>query len=76
MPEVHLLAFAARVRAERHDRKLTQEQVADRSGLHLTYIAGIESGRRNPTLLSIIAIAAGLGVTPKDLLEGLEAHPK
>jgi transcriptional regulator with XRE-family HTH domain len=76
VPEAHLLAFAARVKAERNERKLTQEQVADRSGLHLTYIAGIESGRRNPTLLSIVAIAAGLGVCPKDLLDGMEAKAK
>lgn len=71
-----MVAFASRVKAERHARNLTQEQVADRSGLHLTYIAGIESGRRNPTLLSIIAVAAGLGVLPNELLEGLEATPK
>lgn len=76
MTEVILVEFARRARQARLAKRLTQEQVAEASGLHLTYIAGLESGRRNPTLLSIVALAAGLGVEPNSLLEGIKAVPK
>jgi len=40
--------------------RITQEELADRAGLHRTYIAGIERGARNPSLKSIEKIAKGL----------------
>jgi transcriptional regulator with XRE-family HTH domain len=76
VPQDPIRDFAARLKALRSEKKLTQEQVADRSGLHLTYVAGIETARRNPTLLTILALAAGLGVTPSDLLSGIRSQAK
>ena len=38
--------FGDAVRALRREAGLTQEQLADKTGLHVTYIAGIETGRR------------------------------
>jgi transcriptional regulator with XRE-family HTH domain len=64
--------FGEAVRALRHEAGLTQEQLADRSGLHVTYIAGIETGRRNPSLKSIVAFADGLGVAASELLRRME----
>jgi len=76
MGDKRLEALARNVKSLRHERGLTQEQVADRSGLHLTYVAGIESGRRNPTFITLVALAAGLTATPADLITGIEASAK
>jgi transcriptional regulator with XRE-family HTH domain len=52
----------------RRERNLTQEQVAAFSGISQQYISGIESGRRNPTLTTLQALAKALGVSHVDLV--------
>jgi transcriptional regulator with XRE-family HTH domain len=47
---------------------LTQEQLAERSGFSQQYISKLEQGRRNPTVVTLYELAAGLGATPADLL--------
>jgi transcriptional regulator with XRE-family HTH domain len=49
-------------------RGWSQEHLAEVSGLHRTYISGVERGVRNPTLSIIVQIAAALKVTPAVLL--------
>lgn len=63
--------FGRNVRAARHAAGLSQEELAHRSGLHRTYIGGIERGERNPSLENIVALAVGLGCSAPDLLTGL-----
>lgn len=46
----------------------TQEQFAERSGFSQQYISGLESGRRNPTVVSLFELAQALGTTPDALL--------
>ncbi len=60
--------FAASVRKLRSGLGISQEELAERADLHRTYIAGIERGARNPTLLTIKKLAKGLGVSTVDLL--------
>jgi transcriptional regulator with XRE-family HTH domain len=55
-----LKAFGARVRDLRAALRLSQEELAFRSGLDRTYISDIERGRRNLSLLNIHAIAQAL----------------
>ena len=50
-----------RVRRRRETLRLTMEQLAHRSGLHWTFVGQIERGERNPTLLTIVRLAKGLG---------------
>lgn len=57
------------VRALRQERGLTQEQLAFESDIDLTYLGGIERGRRNPSLLVIARIALALGTKPAALLD-------
>lgn len=47
---------------------LSQEELADRAGLHRTYISSIERARRNVALENIFQIARALGTTPAELL--------
>lgn len=57
------------VRRLRRERELTQEQLAFEAQIDLTYVGGIERGRRNPSLIVIARLAAALGVAPATLLE-------
>ena len=51
---------------------ISQEELADRSGLHRTYIGGVERGERNIGLVNLVRVAYALNVAPADLLEGLK----
>ncbi|MFE2925988.1 helix-turn-helix domain-containing protein [Streptomyces goshikiensis] len=57
------------IRRLRESRGLSMEELADRSDMSFRGIAYIEHGRRNPSLLSLLQIAAGLGIDPGRLLE-------
>jgi transcriptional regulator with XRE-family HTH domain len=56
------------VRRFRLKKGWTQEQLADRCGISQQYISGLESGRRNPTVVTLFELAQALGVRPVDLL--------
>lgn len=58
----------ARVREARLRRGLTQEELAFEARIDLTYVGGIERGRRNPSLLVLVRLAAALAVEPSELL--------
>jgi len=56
------------VRRIRQRSGLTQEQFADVSGFSQQYISGLESGNRNPTIITIYELAQALGVGHLELL--------
>lgn len=58
--------FAENIRKLRKQKGLSQEQIADLSGLHRTYIGAVERGERNITLINADRIATALGVTLAD----------
>ena len=60
--------LAKNVRRFRRQKKLTQEQLAFESEIDLTYMGGIERGKRNPSLLVMARIAEALGVPLAKLL--------
>ena len=47
----------------------SQEDYADRAGIHRTYVSDIERGRRNPTITVVEKLAKPLAVTPGKLLD-------
>ena len=61
-------SFGDNIRKLRQRRSWSQDDLADASGLHRTYISGIERGIRNPTLSIIVQIAKALKVRPGVLL--------
>jgi len=64
-----LAQVGKRIRNLRESRGISQEVLAEKSGLHRTYIGGVERGLRNPSLKSLQRIAKGLGVGVGDLFQ-------
>ena len=67
-----LLAFGVAVRRLRRERGWSQEECADRAGVHRTYMGAIERGEQNLSLVSIARVAAGLGISLSALMAEVE----
>ena len=52
----------------RKEKGWSQEELADQSGLHRTYISGVERQDRNPTVMVLEKIAKALSVTVAQLV--------
>ena len=61
--------FARNVRQLRKKASLTQEQLAEKSGFHRTYIGGIEQPGRNVSLKVLESLAEVFEVSPSKMLE-------
>ena len=57
------------LRAARLELELTQEQVAERSGVHATEVSRIEAGKRDPRVSTVERLAKAVQVRPGQLLE-------
>lgn len=68
--------FGERVRTRRQSLGLSQEALADRCGVHWTFLGQVERGQRNLALHNILKLAAGLKVDPGELITGLKAPRK
>jgi transcriptional regulator with XRE-family HTH domain len=55
------------VKRLRRARGITQEELASRAEIDVTYVRGIEAGRRNPSLMVMVRLARALIVRPTDL---------
>jgi len=66
-----LSQFGDRVREARRDKGFSQEVLAERSGLHRTYIGTVERGERNPALVNLVRIADALELDVSSLMRGL-----
>jgi transcriptional regulator with XRE-family HTH domain len=67
MGQIDRKRFGRRIRQLRLASNLTQEALAARSGLHPTYIGGIERGERNVGFDNLLKIARALGEPPANL---------
>ena len=56
------------VRRLREEKGWSQEDYADRAGIHRTYVSDIERGKRNPTVTVVEKLAKPLEVTAGELL--------
>jgi len=66
------LALGARIRELRRGLNLSQEALADRAGLHWTYLSDLERGQQTPTLDVVNRLARALGVTLATFFEPLD----
>mgnify|MGYP001618616664 CR=1 FL=1 len=60
--------FGVHMRKIRQSQGLTQEKLAERAGMHFTYIGQIERGLRNPSLVNLQKLARALKVKAGELL--------
>jgi transcriptional regulator with XRE-family HTH domain len=61
---------ALNIKKPRTARGISQEELAERAGVHRTYISGVERGVRNPTLTVLDKIANRLGAPLTELVSG------
>ena len=66
------LQFGETVREMRLALDLSQEMLAELTGLHRTYIGSVERGERNIRLQNIVSIAHALQVSPAELLKDIK----
>jgi transcriptional regulator with XRE-family HTH domain len=65
--------FASRLRQIRQVKGLSQEDLADRAGLHRTYVGSVERGERNISIDNIERLAKALEI---DIIELIRAEPE
>jgi transcriptional regulator with XRE-family HTH domain len=65
-------ALGLAVKARREQLGLTQEQMANNTGIHQRWISNVETGKRNPSYGSLRRLAAGLDLTASELLARAE----
>ena len=74
-PDPDLVALGREVRRFREALDLSQEGLAELSGLHRNYIGGIERGERNVGMKAIVRLARALRLTPAELFAGWTLDP-
>jgi len=64
------IKFGARVKQLRTKLGLSQEELAERAGVHRTYIGMIERAEKNITLINVFKISKALGIKMSKILSG------
>jgi len=68
-------ALGLRIKQLRAALGVTQEELADRSGMFRTYMSRIESGVANPTVTMLYAVADALEVRVQELFDDPKEAP-
>ncbi len=67
-----LVLFGEGIRETRKEKKLSQEALANKSGLHRTYIGMVERGEKNISLKNISKLSKGLEVPMPEIFKRLK----
>lgn len=65
------MRFALRLRAKRQELGISQEELADRAGLHRTYVGSVERGERNISIDNMERLAQAMALDLSNLLAPL-----
>lgn len=60
--------LAQNLRRNREAMGWSQEEFADRAGIHRTYVSDLEGAKRNPTITVVERLAKPFGITASDIL--------
>ena len=60
--------FGIAVKKRRNELAISQEDLAERAGLHRTYISDLERGKRNVSLENLEKLAKALNLSISDLM--------
>lgn len=71
MSEPTLIALGATIRRLRLQKELSQEELAEQTEMHRTYIGGVERGERNISILNLVRIARALDTSVAELVRVL-----
>lgn len=63
--------FGQRVKNLRNEHSISQENLSLKIGMDRTYLASVEAGKRNISLLNIEKIAKGFDLTISELFKGV-----
>jgi len=63
MPEDLLVRLGDRIRKLRRKHGWTQAEMSERVGIDRSFLADVERGKRNVSILNVALIAKGLGIT-------------
>jgi transcriptional regulator with XRE-family HTH domain len=61
--------FGQNLRRKRETLRISQEDLAEKAGLHRTYIGSVERGERNVSIDNMERLAVAVGSTIQQLLE-------
>jgi transcriptional regulator with XRE-family HTH domain len=67
-----LKAFGAQLAQLRRGTEMTQEQLAERAGMHPNYVGDLERGQRNPTLITLLSLAKALDTSVAELVRPVD----
>ena len=71
MAEPLLIRLGERIRKLRKQRGWTQAEMAEKVGIDRSFLADVERGKRNVSILNLNLIALGLQISLSRLLSGL-----
>ncbi len=72
MSHINLKKLGDNIKLLRHQERLSQEQLAELSDLHRTYIGSVERGERNVSILNLIRLAKALNTTVSKITNKIE----
>ena len=61
--------FGGRLREIRHQKGLSQEELAELASIDRTYVGGVERGERNLSVLNVKRLSDAFGINVKDLFD-------
>jgi len=67
-----LILLGQRIKQKRRELKMKQEELAEKTGLHRTYVSDVELGKRNLGFCIVVSIALALNTTVSELATGIE----